>query len=198
MILLAAGKSTRMGAHKLVLPINGRPLVTYALATAARSGAAEVILVVGHNAQDVLHALPEGSWRVVECADYAEGMSASLRAGVQAVAEGASGAVILLADQPLITAGLLRVIVSRAASTPERIVATRSNGRPTTPVYFPRSLFGELMTVTGDEGGRSVIARHRELVDMVEPQDERELLDVDDAESLQRARTLLERPDGSP
>lgn len=192
-IVLAAGRSTRMGEHKLLLTLNGRPLIAYALLAAAGSGARDIIVVLGHNAEAVREALPAGTWRAVLCADYATGMSASLRAGVQAVGEDAAGAVILLGDQPLVTPGRLRAILSYAATAPDRIIATQSEGRPSTPVYFPRALFGELMGVTGDEGGRSVIAGHRELLHLVACDDDAEMLDVDDAASFQRARAALER-----
>lgn len=192
-VLLAAGKSSRMGEHKLLLPINGRPLMTYALEVAARSGAAEVIVVLGHDAEAVRQAIPSGPWRIIECNDYAAGMSASLRAGILAAPDDTIGAVILLADQPLISATLLREVMSRATKFAQRIVATQAGGRPSTPVYFPRALFGELLGLTGDEGGRSVLARHRELLQIVMPGDEDELLDVDDPESFQRVRGLLER-----
>lgn len=190
-IVLAAGRSSRMGQHKLLLSLGGRPLITYALRVGASSGAADEIVVLGHDAEAVRAVIPAGPWRIVECADYAEGMSASLRSGIQAVPASAVGAVILLADQPLVTELLVCELVSRAAATPERILATRSSARPSTPVYFPRTLFGELMDVTGDEGGRSVIARHDDLLDLMDPTDDNELLDVDDPLSLQSAREII-------
>lgn len=193
LIILAAGRSTRMGEHKLLLTLNGRPLITYALLAAMESGAQNIIVVLGHDADAVRDALPEGTWRAVVCGDYGTGMSASLRAGLRAVEDDATGAVILLGDQPLITPAHLRAILARAATTPDRIIATQSQGRPSTPVYFPRALFGELMGVTGDEGGRSVVARHRDLLQVVGPYDDDEMLDVDDPESLRRARAALER-----
>lgn len=192
-IVLAAGRSTRMGEHKLLLTVNGRPLITYALLAATGSGAHEIVVVLGHDANAVREALPAGPWRAVVCAEYATGMSASLRAGVQAVGDDATGVVILLGDQPFITPAHVRAIVSRAATTPERIIATQAQGRPSTPVYFPRALFGDLVGVGGDEGGRSVIARHRDLLQTVALENEDEALDVDDAESFRRARAVLER-----
>ena len=192
-IVLAAGRSTRMGEHKLLLTLNGQPLIGYALTTAVRSDASDVIVVLGHDADAMRKAITEGPWRLVVCAEYAVGMSASLRAGVEAVAGDAIGVVILLADQPLVSQAHLRAIFSRAAVAPDRIIATGAGSHPGTPVYFPRALFGELLNVTGDEGGRSVIARHRDLLELVEPEDERELLDVDDPESFRHVRTYLER-----
>lgn len=194
-IVLAAGRSSRMGAHKLLMPIGGRPLITFALDTAAASTAAEVIVVVGHNAAMLRRALPEGRWRVVVCAEYGSGMAASLRAGIRAVSAQNSGAVVMLADQPLVTASHLDAVLTLAASAPDRIVATRCAGRDSTPVYFSRTLFDELQRITGDEGGRSVIARHPEVVLTVPALDADMLLDVDDPASFERARALLTAED---
>ncbi|HKV84014.1 MAG TPA: nucleotidyltransferase family protein [Ktedonobacterales bacterium] len=195
LIVLAAGRSSRMGAHKLLLPIGGRPLITCALNAAVASTAAEIIVVLGHDAATVRRALPAGRWRVVECAEYASGMSASLRAGVRAVSAQTVGAIVTLADQPLVTAGHLDALLSLAASAQDRIVATHWAGRDSTPVYFPRVLFDELQRITGDEGGRSVIARHPELLLRVPAGDADMLLDVDDPASLERARALLSAED---
>ncbi|MGH2486392.1 MAG: nucleotidyltransferase family protein, partial [Ktedonobacterales bacterium] len=107
LVVLAAGRSSRMGEHKLLMLIGGRPLITFSLGAAAASAAEEVVVVVGHNAATVRRALPQGRWRLVECADYAAGMSASLRAGVRAVSAHTTGAVVMLADQPLVTASHL-------------------------------------------------------------------------------------------
>jgi molybdenum cofactor cytidylyltransferase len=191
LVMLAAGRSSRMGDHKLLMSIAGRPLIRFALAAAAASTAAEIIVVVGHNAAMVKCALPEGRWRIVECAEYAAGMSASLREGIHVVSAHNIGAVVMLADQPLVTASHLDALLSLAASASDRIVATRSAGRDSTPVYFPRATFDELQRVAGDEGGRSVIARHPDRLLSVAVTDANMLLDVDDPASFERARALL-------
>ena len=195
LIVLAAGRSSRMGAHKLLLPLRGQPLVSFALRLAERSTAADILLVLGYDVDRIRHALPRGRWRIVESPDFASGMSASLRAGLLATTPDALGAAILLADQPFISDAHLQRLLALAVAAPERIVATLSAGRAGSPVYFPRSLFGELLAVTGDEGGRSVIARHRELLLTIEAEGEDELLDIDDPASFQRALALLERDD---
>lgn len=191
LVMLAAGRSSRMGDNKLLMSIAGRPLITFALAAAAASTGAEIIVVIGHNAAMVKRALPEGRWRIVECAEYSAGMSASLREGIKAVSAHTIGAVIMLADQPLVTASHLDAVLSLAASAPDHIVATRSVGRDSTPVYFPRVTFDELARVAGDEGGRSVIARHPDRLLSVPVSDADMLLDVDDPASFERARALL-------
>lgn len=192
-VVLAGGRSSRMGAHKLLLPLGGRPVATYALDAARSSGADPVVVVVGHQAEDVRAALPAGDYQVVVNAAYAAGMSTSLRAGIAALPPDAAGAVILLADQPLVTGEIVARVIAEARASGRGIVTASFDGRRGTPVYFARALFPELMTVVGDEGGRSVIARHPADVAVVEFADTAAALDVDDPEQYARLQAVWER-----
>ena len=174
-VVLAAGRSSRMGAHKLLLPLGGRPLVGYAVGAALASAAHPVLVVVGYRAEEIRAALPAGTYQIVENARYAEGMATSLRAGIATVPASAAGAIVLLADQPLLRSAHIDSLLTVARTAPHAIVAASYDGRRGNPVYFPRRLFGELLAISGDEGGRSVIARH---------QDEVRLVDLDPAVAL--------------
>lgn len=166
-IVLAAGRSSRMGAQKLLLPLGGRPLVTYALNAALRCNLDPVIVVLGYRAGDVRAALPPGRCVVVVNQRFAEGLATSLRAGLAAIPEEVDGALVLLADQPLLRAEHIQRLLAEAEAAPDVIVAASYDGRRGNPVYFPRALFDELLAVEGDEGGRSVIARHTERLRLV-------------------------------
>src|SRR5260370_11530864 len=96
-IVLAAGRSTRMGAHKLLLPLGGRPLVSYAVAAACASHAAPVVVVLGHDADAVQATLPPRRQRSVVNGAFASGMASSLRTGIAALPPSATGALVLLA-----------------------------------------------------------------------------------------------------
>jgi molybdenum cofactor cytidylyltransferase len=190
-VVLAGGRSSRMGgAHKLLLPLGKRPVVAYALDAALGSGAGPVVVVLGHRAEDVRAALPEGSYQVVVNLEYAAGMSTSLRAGIAALPTDIVGAVILLADQPLVTGDIVARVIAEARAGGRGIVTASFGGRRGTPVYFARGLFPELLAVTGDEGGRSVIVRHPKDVAVVEFTDDAAALDVDDPEQYARLRAL--------
>jgi molybdenum cofactor cytidylyltransferase len=178
-VVLAAGRSTRMGAHKLLLPLGGRPLVSYAVAAACASPAAPVVVVLGHDAEAVRAALPRDRQRYVVNDAFASGMASSLRAGIAALPPSATGALVLLADQPLVTAALVSQVLTAATAHPEQIVAATYAGVRSHPVYFPRALFGELSAVQGDEGGRSVLARHADLVRLLPLEPAAAALDVD-------------------
>lgn len=178
-IVLAAGRSSRMGEHKLLLPLGERPLVTYAVDAACGSNADPVIVVVGYNAGDVTMALAGMRCRVVANESYADGMATSLRAGIATLPSDVAGVLILLADQPLVTSTMVDFMLVAASLEPHAIHAAAYNGKRGNPVYFPRILFGELLAVSGDEGGRSVVARHADMVRLVPMPNEVAALDVD-------------------
>lgn len=191
-IVLAAGRSSRMGLHKLLLSLGNRPLVAHVVAAACGSQADPVLVVVGHDAGRVGAALSPDRFRVVENPDYAEGMATSLRAGIAAVPPASAGAIILLADQPLVTAELLDRLITAASADRDAFVAAAYDGRRASPVYFPSRSFPELEAVEGDEGGRSVLARHPDRVRLVECGDIASALDIDRPEDYERVREAWE------
>ena len=108
----------------------------------------------------------------------------------------AEAAIFLLADQPLVTADLLRQLVARFKETGKPIVYPTHGGRRGTPVIFARSLFPELAAVSGDEGGRSVIVRHPDQLATVVVEDPDLLADLDTPAEYDalRARVRESRP----
>jgi molybdenum cofactor cytidylyltransferase len=185
-VVLAAGRSSRMGEYKLLLPLGGRPLVTYAVEAACGSSADAVIVVVGHNARDVTAALTGMPCRIIVNESYADGMATSLRTGIASLPSDAVGALILLADQPLVTSRMVNLMLAAAIREHQAIHAASYNGKRGNPVYFPRTLFGELLAVSGDEGGRSVIARHSGDVRLVAMPCKDAALDVDTPREYER------------
>lgn len=178
-IVLAAGRSVRMGAHKLLLPLGGRPIVAHVVSAALASALRPVVVVLGHDAARVQAALPAGELLVVENPQYADGLATSLHAGLDALPPDVTGAVVALADQPLVTAAHLRRIAEAALTTGAPIVVATYEGRRGAPTYFARSLFAELHAVSGDAGGRIVIAQHLADVVPVDLGDRSAALDVD-------------------
>ncbi|MBE3559527.1 MAG: nucleotidyltransferase family protein [Ktedonobacteraceae bacterium] len=201
-LILAAGSSSRMGEgrHKLLLPLGERPVLVHVLTAALTSQARPLVLVLGHRAEQVLAAIrtytTSPDLLVVENAAYPEGMSSSLKAGLRALIDGEqtehtqsrpiSGVIILLADQPLLTASIIDTLIETKRSSSKRIIAPLYNGRRGNPVLFDASLFPELMQVTGDEGGRSVIERHKQEIATVELGDAAAHYDVDTWEAYQQ------------
>ena len=178
-VVLAAGRSSRMERHKLLLPLGGRPLLAHAVAAACGSSADPVIVVLGRDATEVAATLPPGRWSAAVNADYERGMASSLQRGLAAVPVERPGALILLGDQPLVTVPLIEAVLGEARRQVDSIIAAAYAGARGHPIYFPRALFAELREISGDEGGRSVIARHADILRLVEWPDAHAALDVD-------------------
>ena len=189
-IVLAAGRSTRMGGpNKLLAEISGKKLVRIATEQALASKAVEVIVVTGHQAELVEQALQGLKVRFVCNPDFAAGLASSVKAGVAAVSDRADGAVICLGDMPLIDAGLIdRLIDSFAPDRGNLIVVPVADGRRGNPVLWSRRFFDELMTLDGDIGARHLIARHSEAVAEVPVEGDGAFLDIDTPQALEAAR----------
>jgi molybdenum cofactor cytidylyltransferase len=174
-LVLAAGASTRMGRPKLALPIHGEPMIHRVVRTALASRCRDVVVVLGTHAEVYRPLLDGLDVRIVMNPDPGEGMASSIRTGVAALSPEAWGVVILLADQPLVTAEAIDRLIAAAGASPRRIVASSVAGIPRPPVFFHRDYFGALQQLRGDQGARSLVDRH--------PQD-RVLIPTDDAASM--------------
>src|SRR5215467_2921790 len=150
-----------MGNHQMLLPYKGRTLANSALTAACPSQADPVIVIIGHEAERVDAALWAERWFLaIHNPWYVDGLSTSLRIGLAATPKDVDGAIILLGDQPLIMPEIINAMIAESAREPDAIIAASYQGRRGNPVLFPRQNFAELEAITGDEGGRSVLARH--------------------------------------
>src|SRR5260370_19042111 len=177
-IILAAGTSSRMGSsHKLLLPLKNRPILEHVLIAALASQADPIILVLGYQADLVRTALkgylsvPAVTW--VENPHYLRGMSSSLHVGIQTLLNmkknpQCDGAMILLGDQPLISFEVMIRLIEVRQHSHQRIVVPCYAGKRGNPVLFEKSIFPDLLAITGDEGGRKFIQQHPHDVAMVE------------------------------
>lgn len=201
-IILAAGSSSRMsdGQHKLLLPLGSRPVLHHVIEATLSSQARPIILVLGHQAAQVriqigTYALHQDI-TIIENPDYRQGMSTSLRMGVSALTDMKNNhrqsinvptsTVILLADQPLITASIIDTLIATREATGKAIVVPLYHGKRGNPVLLAEDLFPELMEVTGDEGGRSVIQRHPQDIATVELSEAATNYDIDTWEAYQQ------------
>jgi molybdenum cofactor cytidylyltransferase len=189
-IVLAAGRSTRMGGpNKLLAELDGKKLVRIAAEQALASKASEVIVVTGHQTELIEQALQGLKVRFVKNPDFAGGIASSVKAGIAAVPEACDGAVVCLGDMPLIDAGLIdRLIDGFAPDRGNLIVVPVSDGRRGNPVLWSRRFFKELMTLDGDVGARHLIAKHAEAVAEVPVDGEGAFLDIDTPQALEAAR----------
>jgi molybdenum cofactor cytidylyltransferase len=189
-IILAAGRSTRMGGpNKLLAELGGKPLVRLVTEQALASKAHDVIVVTGHQAELVEKALAGLDVKFVRNPDFAEGLASSVKAGVAAVPDDADGAVICLGDMPMISAQLIDHLIEAFAPDRGNLIAVPvSDGRRGNPVLWSRRFFNELMSLDGDIGARHLIARHGEAVAEVAVEGFGAFLDIDTPQALEAAR----------
>lgn len=179
-LLLAAGGSTRMrGGDKLTEEVGEMPLLRRQ-ALAALAACPDVIVVLPPDRPARATALEGLAVRKVIAEDAREGMSASLRAGLR-VAEG-KGAIVLPADMPELGAAELALMAGAFRETPDRILRGASGDTPGHPVIFPADLWPALMRMTGDQGGREVIAANRDRVRLIPLPGRAALTDLDTPE----------------
>ncbi len=194
-VLLAAGRSTRMGGpNKLVAEIAGKPLVRIAAEEALASRAKPVIVVTGHQRERVEAALAGLPLKLVHNPDFADGLATSVRSGIAAVPAGADGAVICLGDMPQVNAGLINRLID--AFDPEQgalgVVPT-IEGKRGNPVLWSRRFFPDLMTIEGDIGARRLIGRYGEAVIEVPVSGKAAFTDIDTQEALAGLKAEIER-----
>jgi molybdenum cofactor cytidylyltransferase len=167
-VVLAAGASTRMGRPKLLLTYQGVPLLQRALDAATQGGCDEVIVVVGANRDQYAQQLAQTAARIVFNPYYAEGLSTSIRAGIEALSEDVGAVVVLVADQPFIDGKVVRQLIETYRTSGKRIVTCEYEGVRGVPTLFDRALFIELLVLEGDRGARAVVEAYPRHVATVE------------------------------
>lgn len=166
-VILAAGVSQRMGSPKQLLTFNGNSLLRRAVQTALASQCQPVIVVLGANAERLQTEINDLPVTVVENSLWAEGMGSSIRTGVAALqgcSEHVAGAVLMLCDQPFVTAQTIDRLISAFEQSQPIAVASEYAGSRGAPALFSRELFAELSALNSAEGAKQVLKRHREEV----------------------------------
>src|SRR5512142_1665805 len=161
-VVLAAGASRRMGTPKQLLRIDGKTILERTLNNVRASDAAEIVLVLGHAAENVKKAISTEQIRIVHNPDYQQGMGTSLRAGLAAVSADASAGLIVLADQPFVRPETLNGLISCHQESKPQIIIPMYRGFRGNPVLLDRSVFEELKELNGDVGCRAIFGSHTE------------------------------------
>lgn len=185
-IVLAAGRSSRMGHFKLLAEVAGAPMLLHAVRAALASRAKPVIVVTGNQATEVAHALAGLAVTIAHNPDYASGLAGSLKAGARAVPGDCAGALILLGDMPQVTSAHIDRLI--AAFAPGRIVVPVHAGRRGNPVLWPRELFPHLLALDGDAGARRLLDQFADRITEVEIADAAIFTDIDTPEALEQLR----------
>jgi molybdenum cofactor cytidylyltransferase len=188
-IVPAAGMSTRLGRNKLLLPFRGQPLIAHAVDTLMASEVDEIIVVLGHEADQVREAIGNKGVRFVENPDYRLGLSTSVRAGFAAVPVQTTGIMIYLADQPLLEAGEVDFLIrafAQAGQANKSIVVPFFSGQRGNPVVIKATFKDSLLAITGDTGCRRVIKQNPDQVLTVEMDTDHVIRDIDTIEAYDR------------
>lgn len=191
-ILLAAGDGTRLGQPKATVELNGATLAERGVALLRAGGADPVLVVTGavRVALPGVVTVPNDAW--------ASGMGSSLVAGLRAASAHCAGAVIALADQPLIGPEAVRRLIAAHAAGASVAVAAYG-GKPRNPVLIAREHWPEVAAMaTGDAGARPFLRAHPDLITLVECGDTGSPDDIDTLEDLARVSRLLRPPPARP
>lgn len=184
-IVLAAGSGSRFGGGKLLAPWKSGVLLHGALAAAFAAPARGVTVVTGADAEAVAAVARafDPRVRIVHAADHAQGMGASLRAGVGSLPDDTAAAFVFLGDMPRAPHAVLRPL-AEAVERGAPAAAPTFDGRRGNPVLLGRELFPDLRALTGDEGARRVLQGLGDRLALVEAPDDGVLFDVDEPKDL--------------
>ncbi len=187
-IILGAGKSTRMGGpNKLLARLNGKSLVRHAGEAATGIHPSQTLLVTGHLAEQVSGEVADLDIMPVFNPDFEDGMASSIRAGMKALAPDTDAVIILLGDMPMITTADIRRMIDTYRDNPNGlIVAATADGKRGNPVLWDKRFFHDLSSLRGDIGARHIIAENPGFVAEVEVGPSARL-DLDTPEALKEA-----------
>jgi molybdenum cofactor cytidylyltransferase len=191
-LLLAAGKSSRMGSNKMLEEVDGRPMVARTAQRLLASRARPIIAVLGNRADDIDAALGKLPVERVLNPDFADGLSTSLKRGLTALPEDADGVVVCLGDMPLIAGrDLDRLIAAFNPLEGRAIIVPTRRGKRGNPILWSRQFLAEMMALSGDQGARKLVEEHADLVAEVEMDNDAIFIDIDTPQALAELREKI-------
>jgi molybdenum cofactor cytidylyltransferase len=186
-LILAAGKSSRLGSPKQLLEYHGTSLIKRVAQTALDSEIGSVTVVLGANADKIRTELEIPDLILIENTDWEEGMASSIRAGVNAIADlepDTDGIMILVCDQPHLEGAILKQLLQVQRDTGLPVTASVYQGKTGTPAVFHKNFFPLLMELKGDTGARKLFSEHSDQVALVPF--EKGIIDIDTKEDYEK------------
>lgn len=190
-IVLAAGASRRMGRNKLLLDVFGEPLVRRTVRRALEAGLDPVVVVLGFEADLVRRTVADFPCRLVVNANHTRGQIESIRTGLRALPPSSPAAITLLADMPLVTAGMIARLADRFRTDGVPLVVSEYGGVQAPPTLYARPLFAELLALEEGACARQVARRHRAVAAVLE-WPAAALLDLDSPGDYARLQAVAE------
>jgi molybdenum cofactor cytidylyltransferase len=189
-VVLAAGKSTRMGEPKQLVTLDGRPLLAHTLENVRASRVDEIVLVLGFAAEAIRAKVALPRVKVVENENYEQGMGSSLRVGLSSLDASIDASLMVLGDQPFVRPQTFDEIINAYRQSEAQIVVPTYRGFRGNPVLLDRSVFAEVMALSGDVGCRAIFGNHSSGIVKVPVGDVGILLDIDSKQDLVKAQEL--------
>ena len=189
-LVLAAGRSTRMGHFKLLADLGGKPMLRRVVEAVCAAPVAPVVVVTGHEAEAVQVALCGLAVSFVHNPRYAEGLATSLAAGISALPDDVDGVVVVLGDMPQIAPATLAALVQ--AFTSGHVVVPVQGGEMGNPILWPREAFARMASLTGDAGARRLLPAFDGRIRRVEVSEGDIFADVDTPEALAAIRGRID------
>ena len=194
-LVLSAGQSRRMGRNKLLLPIEGTPMVARTVDALIASSATDIVVVTGHQADQVRAALAGRGVAFVHNPDFAAGLSTSLKAGLAVLPADADGVLVCLGDMPLVTPAHLDRLIAAFNAVEGRLVCVPTyDGKRGNPVLWARRFFAEMGQLSGDVGARGLLELHADALCEVAMSDAGVLLDVDTPDAFNAVAGVASPP----
>lgn len=190
-IVLAAGRSSRMGRPKPLVPIAGKPMLAHLLERLTRSRIAEILVVLGPEAEAVRAQVDLHGARVVLNPDYRQGISSSVRAGVREAGADAEGYLFALGDQPFVDPSTFDRLTDTWLPHRDEILVPTFQGRRGNPVVVSRELGSEADALRGDVGFRALFDAHARALRQVPVDDPGILIDMDTPEQVDALEARL-------
>lgn len=189
-LILAAGRGSRMGGGKLLLPLRGTPVLRHVVdSVAAMAARPRIFVVTGHESEPVRGALESvPGITFVDNPHWERGQSTSLRAGIDAISEQAETSVmVLLGDQPLVRTDTLERLAEAHSARLPSATAPEYQGRRGNPVILSPCLLPEIRRLEGDTGARGILARLGDQLLMLPVDDPGVVMDIDTPDDYERA-----------
>jgi molybdenum cofactor cytidylyltransferase len=185
-IILAAGESRRLSTPKQLVPYKGRTLIARSVDAAAGSRCDHIIVVLGAHAESIIPEIRDMCAEIACNPDWQQGKATTIKAGMNAVTLSPTpfdSVILMTCDQPHVDSALLNAIIDRHGSWPDCIVACEYAGTTGVPALVPRKYFGDLLSLSGEEGAKSLIRTHPEATQTIHFPDG--ALDIDSPRDLE-------------
>ncbi|MCB2181612.1 MAG: nucleotidyltransferase family protein [Desulfobulbaceae bacterium] len=182
-ILLAAGKSSRMGQNKQLLPLDGKPFIRHCLDSLLEAGVVDIVVVLGANGAEIEPVIADLPVSLVWNSDPESDMAASVRIGLTALPDRTGGVLVCLGDHPLVSAATIKDVMAYYKTHPNKIIIPVCNGKRGHPTLFPLTIIEEIFAVATLRDIVHQDARRVALLDIFDPG---VTADIDTPEDFQR------------